>query len=307
VSEQPSGVRPPCAVASAATAEPLAATASRVEHWLVVEFAGFWPYDPLDATIFAGDLRAHLQGQLGSLANSRLFLVRRPAHERDGRVRVVYGASPERGARAHSLELDSHADLAGLDFAATLRGERAPEGEPHERPLLLVCTHGKRDRCCASFGRDLCTRLHRLADPDWVWQSSHVGGDRFAGNLVCLPEGLYFGRLGTGAVEDVLSAYVEGRIELEHYRGRSCYPFHVQAAELCVRSETGLTGFHDVRLVGRRRLAADRWSVDLLAEVAGDVYRVEVAAELGRETYLTCHAPVPRRPRRFAARSCERL
>ena len=24
----------------------------------------------------------------------------------------------------------------------------------------------------------------------------HVGGDRFAGNLVCLPEGLYFGRVG---------------------------------------------------------------------------------------------------------------
>ena len=28
-----------------------------------------------------------------------------------------------------------------------------------------------------------------------MWQSSHIGGDRFAGNVVFLPEGLYYGRV----------------------------------------------------------------------------------------------------------------
>ena len=43
--------------------------------------------------------------------------------------------------------------------------------------------------------------VRRAARPDrseWVWQCTHVGGDRFAGNLVCFPEGLFFGRVGLG-------------------------------------------------------------------------------------------------------------
>ena len=69
-----------------------------------------------------------------------------------------------------------------------LRDGEGP-GEPLGHPLLLVCTHGIRDRCCARYGQELCRNLHGLAPDGWVWQASHVGGDRFAGNLVVLPEG----------------------------------------------------------------------------------------------------------------------
>jgi hypothetical protein len=296
--------RPPCSVASAAAGEELRATASRIEHWLLVEYAGYWPYDPLDAVVFAGRLRTHLAEQLAELRNSRLFLVRRPTFRRDGRVRVVYGRTPERGARFSTLDLDAHADLLEVDFTAF--GAEGP-GEPLEHPLVLVCTHGKRDACCARLGRELCTELHRRAEAGWVWQSSHVGGDRFAGNAVCLPEGLYFGRLDGDGVGAMLSEYEAGRIALGGYRGRSCYPFPVQAAERRVREETGLTGFYDVRLTSRRRLAPDRWSVDFLAELAGDTYRAEVVMGLGEEAFLTCKADEPRRARHWVAHTCERV
>ena len=82
-------LRPPCSAASVAAGETPAATASRVEHWLLVEYAGYWPHDPLDAIVFAGSLREHLAAQLASLRNSRLFLVRRPSFRRAGGVRVV--------------------------------------------------------------------------------------------------------------------------------------------------------------------------------------------------------------------------
>jgi hypothetical protein len=307
VSATGSRPRPPCSAVSAEAGESLSATASRIEHWLLVEYAGYWPYDPLDASIFAGALREHLAAQLDALPHSRLFLVRVPSFRRDGRVRVVYGATPERGSRFFALDLDAHAGLLDLDFAAALHGEASPPGEPLEHPLLVVCTHGKRDACCARLGRALCTALDRRANAGWVWQSSHVGGDRFAGNVVCLPEGLYFGRLDRSGAEAMLAEYSAGRIALDGYRGRSCHPFPVQAAELRVREETGLTGFHDVRLAGRRRLAADAWSIDIVAEVAGDHYRVEVRRELGEETYLTCKAQVPHRARRYVAQNLERL
>ena len=91
--------RPLCAEVSAAAGEPLAATASRVEHWLLVEYGGHWPYVPLDAAVFAGKLRERLTAQLGALPNSRLLLIKTPGRGRADGVTVVYGSSPERGRR----------------------------------------------------------------------------------------------------------------------------------------------------------------------------------------------------------------
>ena len=295
-------LRPLCADVSVAGGEAVAATASRVEHWLLVEYAGYWPYEPLDASVFAGRLRNHLAAQLAALPHSRLFLVKRPGRWRRERARVVYGATRERARRFFQLELDSHADLLELDFAAALTGS-AVLGDPLEHPLLLVCTHGKRDRCCARYGQALCEELTRRAPHDWAWQSTHVGGDRFAGNIVCLPEGLYFGRVAREDVAALLDRYAGGKIALERYRGSSCYPFSIQAAELHVRAATGLAGFYDLRLLSARRTGREAWRVELLAEVAGDVHEVEVGVELGDEVLLTCRATTPRRPRRFVVRS----
>jgi hypothetical protein len=303
LSEPAASLRPLCAESSSAAGEALGATASRIEDWLLVEHGGYWPYDPLDATVFAGALREHLLGQLARLRNPRLLLVKRSGRFRRERVKVVYGSTPERGRRFYTLELARHRELIDLDFAGALRDGAAPFGEPLEHPLLLVCTHGKRDRCCARYGQMLCQALHDSAHSSWVWQSSHLGGDRFAGNLVCLPEGLYFGRVGRSQLDAVLSEYVAGRIELEHYRGRSCYPFPVQAAELQVRRETGLLGFHDLRLLTFRRAEARAWNVQLVAELAGVVHEVDVVAEHEEAAYLTCRSERPRRAPRWVVRA----
>lgn len=287
--------RPLCAELSADRDEDVGATASRVEHWLLVEYGGYWPYDPLDAAVFAGSLRDELASRLALLPNARLLLVKRSGRARRDRVEVIYGATPERGAWFRRLELDHHGELAELQLVPD------GPGEPLEHPLLLVCTHGIRDRCCARYGQALCRAIDRLADPEWIRQCSHVGGDRFAGNLVVLPEGLYFGRVGGTEAPPLLAAYLEGRIDLDRYRGRSCWPFAAQAAELAVRRERGLTGLHDLRIESVRRTAPERWEVAVLAEVAGDTSRVEVVREHGEPTLLTCRAKEPRRPRRFVA------
>jgi hypothetical protein len=289
--------RPLCSEEALARGEPLAASASRVEHWLLVEYGGYWPYEPLDAAVFAGTLREHLADQLSRLPRSKLLLIKRPGHARRERVRVVYGVTRERERRLHTLELDGHADLLDLDVASALARDAPHPGDPVDHPLLLVCTHGTRDRCCARYGQALC-RAAQEAAPDWAWQCTHVGGDRFAGNLVVLPEGLYYGRVSEDAFGPVLGDYRAGRIALEWYRGASCYPMRVQAAELAVRRATGLTGFYDVSFAGR-----DDARVRFRAEVAGDVHEVEVDEEVGdHEALLTCRAERPRPVRRFVAR-----
>jgi hypothetical protein len=276
-----------CSEESRENAEPLSATASRVDHWLIVEYRGLWSHDALAGSGLSDQVKARLREQAAARPFTKLLFARRT--ERRGRpgLAVIWGSSPEHGGTLFQAELEGYEDLLELDLTGP--------GEPLGHPLLLVCTHGKHDRCCARYGRPLYQALDEQAEEDWVWQSSHVGGDRFAGNVVVLPEGLYFGRVGPAEAWPVLDEYLAGRIHLEHYRGRACYSFSEQAAELTVREATGRRGIDDLELTRNEGPL-----VELRAD--GRVYEVEVTPAPGMLTYLTCSAETLRRRRHYAAR-----
>jgi len=293
VQRNPSPIRSEfCSEVSRESGEPLGATASHVEHWLLVEYRGAWAYDPVAGSTLSPEVRSHLSAQVAARPRSRLLFVRRPDRRGHDRLACFYARTSEVEPLLRRFDLDSHEDMLEIDF-------HADEGRRLEHPLFTVCTHGKRDRCCARYGRPLYDALRELAEEDRVWQSTHVGGDRFAGNLLCFPDGLYFGRVGTGDVWQVLDEYLAGRIDLEHYRGRSCYPFAVQAAERAVRVATERTGVRDLRLLSAERREAQRWRVAFA--VGDDVIDVDVATERGELTYLTCTAEAAKHPLRFTA------
>ncbi len=291
-----------CADVSRAHAESLAATASHVENWVLVEYRRLWSRDTIAGSGLPDEAKKHLRSQLAALPRSRLLFIRRPERRGAG-LEVFFGRSQERERRFHALEIGSYDELPALDFAAALDGGAAV-GEALDHPLLVVCTHGKRDRCCAKYGRPLYDELREETDPDWVWQSTHVGGDRFAGNLVCLPEGLFFGRVERPDVWGLLDEYLAGRIDLGHYRGRSAYPFPVQAAERRLREAAGLAGIDDLALESVRRTGEAAWTVCFRAAGRAAVHEVDVVGELALEpTYLTCSAATPVRPRRYVAKA----
>ena len=113
-----------------------------------------------------------------------------------------------------------------------------PMGTPTGEPIHLVCAHGKHDTCCAVEGRPVAAALD--ADrPGSTWECSHVGGDRFAANLILLPHGLYCGGLDVDAARRVVAAYRAGEVVPEHLRGRSVFPPVVQAAQHFAREASG--------------------------------------------------------------------
>ena len=295
------GRRPLCATISDDNAEPLFATASRIDHWLVVEYRGLWGRQPLATSTLAEHVKEHLREQLAAVPRSRLLFVRRAARRLHPGLAVYAGTTREHDRRFFTWQIESHDALAGLDFARALEGDGADGAAPLDHPLLLVCTHGKRDRCCAKFGRPLYDALREEADEEWVWQSTHVGGDRFAANLVCFPQGLYFGRVDRLELGPLLDEYLAGRIYLAAFRGSCCYPFPVQAAERAVRAGAGFTGVNDIAVASVRRAGADRWEIAFRAAASAELHEVTVTAELGDPTYLTCSAETLRRPRRYVA------
>jgi hypothetical protein len=222
-----------------------------------------------------------------SVPHGRLLFVRRPDRRRRPELVAFAAASRPAATAVSCTAFEAYEDLRGLDLRA---------GRPVEHPLFLVCTHGKHDPCCARYGRPLYEALRDELEADWVWQVSHIGGDRFAGNLVCLPEGLYYGRVDRETAGPVLDEHLAGRILLAKYRGRSIYTFAVQAAERVVRERTGLVGIDDLVL---QRVERDHGSTRVAFSAGGETHEVHVKREPGDLTRLTCGSESLERPPRF--------
>ena len=277
-----------CAVESSGRPDDLAGTASTVRAFLLVEESGPWGVDALR------DSRLPVQDTLRERAHGtgvRALLVRRHGRSDSGVMRRVFAAYAD-PARPwlETATVERPEDLLDLDFAALGRGE-SPGLTPSDDSVFAVCTHGRHDTCCAERGRPVAAALtdaHRQA----TWEVSHIGGDRFAGNLLVLPHGLYYGRIDPATGLAVAGAHLSGHLDLDHLRGRSAWPMSAQAAEIALRRQLDETALGAVRLVGRRvepRGAGTEARVEL--EVAGRRWLVVVRTESGPDTArLTCRA-----------------
>ena len=286
--------RPFCSDISRDNGEQLGATASRIDRWFLIEYRSLWTRDALAGSGLSDQVKAHLRAQVRSVENSRLVFIRRPDRRRVESL-VAFAVDSRHGhERVRKVELGAHEELRSLDLTD------ASAGDELDHPLFLVCTHGKHDPCCARYGRPLYDGLFEEAEADWVWQTTHIGGDRFAGNVVCLPEGIYYGRAEREDAPRIVDEHLARRVVLDRYRGRSIYPFAVQAAERALREQTQLFGLDDLVL----RTAEHDGGTWLVAFEAGGVtHRAEVREETGDLTYLTCNAETVKRPTRYVVTS----
>ena len=282
-----------CSELARAAGETTFGTASVGETWFLVEYPLTWKPKAFEGSVLAPEVKAHLAQTLKSVPRARLLFVRRDNLCRE-RFAFFVVRSRERAPEIFEYELDSYERLTEIDLAAIASGDARAAGEsngrPRERPLFLVCTHGRHDKCCAKFGFPLYKRLRDYAGDGSVWQASHVGGDRFAANLVCFPHGLFYGRVDERGGERIIADYRErGQLVLENFRGRSCYPHFAQAAECYVRLRSGLLGVEDLRRTGQEREGADGWRVRF--DGAGGAHEALVAARASDAArYLSCHA-----------------
>ena len=235
-----------CWASSLAAGEPLAGTAPEARRWLLVEARGAWARD-VDETLLPADVRDLVHGFDG-----RVQLIRRP-DRRDGEG-LAFVADSEAGGTLQRLEA-----LHDLE-----------NGERIEGPMFLVCCHGRRDPCCARIGTPVFEALRAHVAVDSVWQSSHLGGHRFAANVLVLPSGILLGRVAPADVPRIATELAAGRIPLEHYRGKTIYPPEAQAADAAVRQQLGLTGLDDVVVLsaenGRVRIANSSGEIEVVVE-----------------------------------------
>lgn len=221
-----------CAAAADAVGDPLEATAPPADRWILVEHTGPWGRRALSGSGL-DPTAARALVRWAETSAGRAALIRRP------------GAGRGPGARRCWYRVDSrpgYESVAGGSFTeerelVDVVAGRAPD-EAVGEPVYLVCTHGKHDTCCALRGRPVAAAL-AAQYPGRTWECSHVGGDRFAANLVVLPHGFYYGHLTPDAAVDLARCHDRGLVEPRWLRGRSSLPAAVQAAQHHARLLTG--------------------------------------------------------------------
>ncbi|HEX6165934.1 MAG TPA: sucrase ferredoxin [Acidimicrobiales bacterium] len=294
-----------CADESLARGEPMVGTASRVQRWMVIEQAGAWGSDALIESRLDRSVAAALDA--GARRHRvRVLLARRTADRRPGeppdqtvrRVFLAHSGIERWWLEQLDLPTAEPGRLLDIDLGTLAFPDPPGIGRPGPPSLHLVCTNGRHDPCCADLGRPVVRALTAAGAPE-VWESSHVGGDRFAANIVCLPEGVYYGRVEPELAAALVAEHRAGRIDLDHYRGRSCLPPLVQAADLFARHQLG-----EVRIDGLTVLStearADGTVAVLVQQRGGDAVEVVVRREqVPTAVQLTCHVHELRRPWAF--------
>lgn len=295
--QRPPGFR--CSTAARDRHDQRIGTAPPQNRWFLIEQPTGW-----GATAWAGlKVESAVKETLMAIlnhANARVMLIRRPGRETDTigdrrRWCVVDQAAAEPvrwGWADDDAELIRAAELfAGAHpDVCRIADEPTAAGEPR---LLLVCTHGRKDVCCATRGRPVAARAAELW-PEATWECTHTGGDRFAGNLILLPEGACYGGMDPDDVEPVVRAQIEGRVDASHLRGPCGESSPVQAAVVAAYDRLGPLAWDQVHPLTEQVDEDERWTV--LLEIDG-VGLVEVTGhhEVTDKNFLTCKADLSKR------------
>ncbi|MGA8845803.1 MAG: sucrase ferredoxin [Nocardioides sp.] len=275
-----------CSDAAAARGDSMLGTAPPQRDWLLVEHPGPWPV----SAPFGADLSDALLRELGHPALRTLFIRR---HGRDGAADRLTGQ--RRWFRCHAGGLRSGLWEQPEELLASLDPDA---GQLLSGPLLLVCAHGVHDLCCAVKGRPVARALAERW-PEATYECSHVGGDRFAPNLLLFPDLTCYAGMSAAEATMTVESHLAGRMDATRLRGVAGLHPAEQVALGTVLSRFGPApaGAAAPRLVDQTgSFDNGRWTVDV--EGAGELpERVRVVLESSRraEATLTCRAIRPTR------------
>lgn len=293
---------PACSTGARQRQDPLAGTAPPVWRWLLIEHDGPWATTLLGTEPLAGALAEEIDVACAR-HHARPMLVRRPgrragAERRHWWVVDVATRTQLRGRWRTADDL-----YAAVEALEAIRHPGA--GAERAEDMLLVCAHAKHDACCAVRGRPVAAELAK-AWPVSTWECSHLGGDRFAGNLLVLPDSVVYGGLGADIAVEAVRGHMAGSVRADVMRGVTTLNPAAQVAVVAALEAFGPAPFDAWSEEATSELGDNRWQVDLRpaggrgeGERPQPHLRAVVQRSFGATVQLTCRSALPRRVPRY--------
>lgn len=281
-----------CSDAARERGDGIVGSAGTAVGWLLIEHPGPWAADLATTAPFDGAAGRSLAA-LATRRRIRPLLIRRHGRRttepEPARLMLVDQASrrARQGTWQHPRDV-----LAAVGWI----GQPLPDPAP---PVVLVCTHAKHDQCCAIRGRPVAQALTE-GWPQLVWECTHLGGDRFAPNVLVLPEGVLYAAGDAATAAQVVEDHLGGRLTPGRMRGITGRPPAAQAALVeALRAHPG-TGLDDHSVRDVTVVEQHLWRVRLRHRVPGvEQSTLLVRAQPGTGHRLTCHAATDSIPMRY--------
>jgi hypothetical protein len=275
-----------CSLRSLELDEPLFASATETQVYFLLEYPRAWGAKAFEESDLPEAVKAALKPALKRIPGARILMIKGSSGRSTGKPRFFAARLSDRQSALYAFELTNYADLLDLDLTALAAGSAIYSAQLSTEPLYLVCTNGRRDPCCAANGLAVFRSLSRMPGLN-VWQTSHVGGHRFAANLVYLPDGLFFGRLDPPSAERVVTGLQRGELALDHFRGRASYAEPLQAAEYYLRHETGMVDLGAFYLCAAEQISEQQWRVVFGSAGSPARYELEILRQASDETFFS--------------------
>lgn len=189
-------------------------------HWLACTGATGWPARIEEAGGLLGRMAADVRAR----------------RDREPPVpKLTATDEPSAGAGLDLLVFPESVRYRGVDergWEAILRDHVDGDGPSDAAPRedvegrwLFVCVHGERDHRCGECGPPLVEALREALDAAGiddvrVRATSHVGGHKYAGNVIVHPEGQWYGYVRPSDASRIVREHlIGGRVIEELHRG----------------------------------------------------------------------------------------
>jgi len=291
-----------CAAESRTLNEPLAGTVKPTGVFFLIESDvleyGGWGKEIVKKIGKEGDFAPYLQHLL-SVPNSKVLLIRKP---RANGMNVYIGITNQAVPKLYHTTLSSYDDLLNVEIDSI-----APETVPQIKgnsmtevdELYAVCTNGKHDVCCSTYGIPVYNALVHHADEDNVWQVTHIGGHRMTGTMIAFPQGIYYGHLDAVDAEEIATNHRAGYLLNHKYRGCSAYGEHaldvkthqaVGAAEHYIRESAKKYAISDLTLQLVEYTDDMQWRVEF-TDTKNIAHSVQVTTTMSEPRQASCNEP----------------
>ncbi len=254
---------------------PLVGSATHGDFWFLIEYPGAWEAKAFEESEIPEEVKSYLSGITVEGKRVRILLIRQDRMRSQPGISFFVGHASVNEPKLFEYKFDDYADILDLDLSRLSSDDQVDHANLREDPLYLVCTNGRRDKCCALYGPNVYQALVEEVGES-VWQSSHIGGHNQAPILLFFPHGVNYGRMSPDEARTLVQEYQNGRIILRHYRGRVGYEHHIQAAEHFWREQTGNLDLPGMRIESAFQIDADRWDVTVSGVTGERVERFQI-------------------------------
>ncbi|BAT52563.1 hypothetical protein NOS3756_15030 [Nostoc sp. NIES-3756] len=219
--------------------EDIIGSATDYQTYILVECPQPWLANAFSSRWVPNNLQVLVEEVAKAKLPVRFLLIANDfTHKADYTTLLIYQKQEglSRGYIKHEFKLSQIEQVADI-AKKWLQGEK-PNSEIATNITrdILVCTHGSYDKCCARYGNSFYfhanNNISQLELKNIrIWQSTHIGGHRFAPTAIDLPEGRYYGLLDQDTFQSILTRTGDIQNLKKVYRGWGILPPAIQVLE----------------------------------------------------------------------------